>query len=354
MRRLLLGLLALAQGAAAAGYRPAFDPRDHRVFAGEPTRVAVLGTPHLSGLPPAFRLDSLGPLLDRLARWRPTLIAVEQLSGAECDQLRRYAPLYPGTFDQYCWDEAEAERATGLAVPAATAEVRAILAAWPAAPAPAARRHLAALFIASGDRASAFVQWLRLPEAERREGDGLSPKLVELLQAAPARRNETYAIAAALAARLGLERVHPVDDHTSDAAVADAGPALDAALADIWKRAAGPRRAADEAAQAGLGTPEATLALYRYHNAPGQAQAAFDSDFGAALRDGTPGLPGRRYADWWQARNLRMAANIQAAAAEHPGARILALVGASHKGYYEAYLSMMHDMVVEDVGALLR
>jgi hypothetical protein len=34
--------------------------------------------------------------------------------------------------------------------------------------------------------------------------------------------------------------------------------------------------------------------------------------------------------------------------------RMLVIVGASHKGYLEAYLHQMHDVRVLDTGALLR
>jgi hypothetical protein len=68
--------------------------------------------------------------------------------------------------------------ATGLDMPAAMAEVYKALRAWPAQATPSQRRRLAALFMAANDRASAYVQWLQLPEAERRAGDGLSSALV--------------------------------------------------------------------------------------------------------------------------------------------------------------------------------
>jgi predicted esterase YcpF (UPF0227 family) len=38
---------------------------------------------------------------------------------------------------------------------------------------------------------------------------------------------------------------------------------------------------------------------------------------------------------------------------QHPGTRMLALVGASHKGYYEAYLNQMHDVQLVDTNSVL-
>jgi hypothetical protein len=57
---------------------------------------------------------------------------------------------------------------------------------------------------------------------------------------------------------------------------------------------------------------------------------------------------------YWETRNLRMVANIREVLGQRPGTRLLAIVGASHKGYYEAYLNMMHDVQLVDAEEVLR
>ncbi len=361
MRRVWVLLMAVAAGASthapAADYRSTFNPsRLKAPAAATPNEVLVLGTPHLSGFPETFDARTLAPLLDRLAKWRPRIITVEALSGAQCDQLRRYSARYSATVASYCPDTAAARAATGLDVVAATEAADRLLASWPAAPAPAQRRHLAAVFLAAGDGTSALVQWLRLAPAERREGDGLDTMLVTRLELLRQRRNENYLIAAALAARLGLERVFPVDDHSADFAVgAEEEEAFGAALKRIWDNpASGKRQVAEKAISERLGTGEGVLAAYRIYNAPEQAQLAFDGDFGAALRDTSPQGFGRRYLTSWETRNLRMVANIRDTMGKAPGGRVLAIVGASHKGYFEAYLEQMHDVQLVDAVAVLR
>ena len=49
-----------------------------------------------------------------------------------------------------------------------------------------------------------------------------------------------------------------------------------------------------------------------------------------------------------------MVANIRAAMALRPGARVLNVVGSSHKPYYDAYLAMMADVDIVDVETVLR
>jgi hypothetical protein len=356
MRCATPGLLAaLLWTNAVCAQTTTFDPsRLKGPAAGPANDVIVLGTPHLRGLPAAFQPASLRLLADRLAGWRPQTIAIEALSGPQCAFMRQYPQRYKDSVEDYCWDPAPARAATGLDVPAATAEAGRLLAAWPANPAPARRRRLAAVFLAGGERASALVQWLRLPAAERHEGDGLDATLAALLEQLRTRRSEDTLIAAPLAAALGLERVVAMDDHTADAPVTDEA-AYGAAIAAAWKNPAGARRKrTEDALRAKLDTPEDVVALYRALNAPETAKLVYDSDFGAALEEPSPQHFGRAYVTYWETRNLRMASNIRAAIGEHPGGRALVFVGASHKWYLEAYLNQMHDVRIVDVGPLLR
>lgn len=356
LRAMIIGLsIASCAGAATAQpYHPAFDPAQLKgPQVGVPNEVLVLGSPHLSGLP-NLDLAALEPLLGRLQAWRPRAIAIEALSGAQCDFLRRHPARYRETVEGYCWDPAPARAATGLDVPAATAEAERLLAAWPSDPTPAERRRLASVFLAGGEQTSALVQWLRLTPAERRAGDGLDAALVARLEELSARRNENYLIAAPLAARLGLERVHAMDDHSADAPVADEKGWGDA-IGRAWDNpATATRKAMNKALEAALGADDGVLAMYRAYNAPEQARLAYDSDFGAALEEPSPQGFGRRYLGFWETRNLRMAANIRDMLGLDPGMRALVIVGASHKYYLEAYLDQMHDVRLVDAGQVLR
>ncbi len=341
--------------AAGAGAQPVFDPAALKGPAsGPPSELLVLGSPHLAGLPDSLQSANLGLLVERLAAWKPHTIAIESLSGPQCAYLRLYPQRYRGTIETFCWDPAPARAATGLDVPAATAAAEQLLASWPAAPAAAQRRRLAALFLAAGEPVSALVQWLRLPAAERHAGDGLDAALVAELERQRLKRNESRLIAAPLAAALGLERVVAMDDHTSDLPASDE-KAYEAAVTKAWDNPAAKKRILQhDAANAKHATPEEILALYRHYNAPELGRLVFDSDFGAALEEPSPQHFGRNYVGYWEVRNLRMASNIREAMAVQPGKRMLVIVGASHKWYLEAYLDQMHDVRIVDVGPLLR
>jgi hypothetical protein len=345
-----LAALAVAGSAQAQVDLSALD----RHMSGPRTQVLVLGSVHLSQMGAAVKPESLEPLLARLAAFKPDIITIENISGEGCDLLARHPAIYaPQDVSPYCRETDTAKAATGLDVPAAIAAVSKVLAGWPAQPSAAQRRHLASLFLAANDASSAVVQWLQLPQTEQRSGDGLDDALVAELRKRATRSNESDQVAARLAARLGLQRVYPIDDHTGDSiAIADEkayGEAIQAAWNGGRAKAA-PMRAHEEALKKGGDM----LALYRYINQPDVMRLAIESDFGAALRDPSPQHYGRHYVAGWETRNLRMVSNVRAAFRDRPGARVLSVVGSSHKPWFDSLLGQMQGVEIADVQKVLR
>lgn len=341
--------------AGAQSYQPAFRPdalRDRP--ADRPNEVLVVGSPHLSTLPASFTPELVEPLLQRLVAWRPTAVASENISGLQCDAMRRQRERQAEAVETYCYDPAAAGRAVGLDVPAANAEAERLLANWPAMPSSAQRRRLALVFLAAGEPASATVQWFRLPIVERWVDGGLTKELVAYLQVQTTRKSETELVAAQLAARAGLERVWSVDDQSFVGAPVDE-KAYGAAVARAWDNpATKARNAANGVLYAQIGQPNGLLDMYRALNAPSSAAQAYRSDWGAALTEPSEQAYGRRYVAYWETRNLRMVANIREVLGRAPGTRLVAIVGASHKPYYEAYLNQMRDVTLVDVEPVLR
>jgi hypothetical protein len=161
-------------------------------------------------------------------------------------------------------------------------------------------------------------------------------------------------LGAVLAARLGLERVHAADDHTADGIEAGLGEDFEKAIHSVWSAPHTKIRQALDAQQAALESAADVLEFYRVLNRPETLRDTIQFDFGAALRHDTPQRHGRRYVAWWETRNLRMVANVRAAFGDQPGGRVLAIVGASHKPYFDAYLDMMHEVKLVDVSSVLR
>jgi Family of unknown function (DUF5694) len=351
MKTIILGL-ALLVGTAHA--KP-FDPRAfHGKQAGPVTQVLTLGSAHLAQLNGLIPPELLASVLDRLAAWKPDIITHEGISGEQCDLLDRYRTRYNNVWDTYCWSTAEAQKATGLSVSQAMAAVEAMLKDWPATPTYSARRRLASLFLAANDRQSAQVQWLSLPASERVAGAQVNASLLPILNRFGRQPNEAYDIAVALAVRLGHQRVFAVDDHTADSIQARAPAGFGAALNRIWSRPRPPAIAEFETRSAHITTSAAMLDFYRFLNTEKVGRALTENDHIAAMRDSVSPQLARQYFVWWETRNLRMVANVRAAAGNHPGARVLNIVGAAHKPYYDAYLGMMADVTVVDASKVLK
>jgi hypothetical protein len=355
MKRFGSVLIALIFAGAAAAETPAFDPRSWKgQHLGAPTQVLTIGSAHLGQMKVVATAEMLAPLLDKLTAFKPDIITHEGRSGEQCDVLKRYAARYPGMFDTYCFDTTEAEKATGLTVPAAMEAIEKTLATWPTKPSASQRRQLAAYFLAANDRPSARVQWLQIPETERKTGDGIDEALLKIVTRAGAKPNETYDVAVVLAARLGLNRVYAVDDHTADSIHGLAGPGLDKFLQGFWGSVKSP--IADEAKrlEENLKTSNDMLVFYRLMNNPSTYREYISIDYKAAMNKASPENYGRIYNAWNETRNLRMVSNIRAAFGNRPGARVLNIVGASHKPYYDAYLGMMSDVKLVDAEAILK
>lgn len=321
-----------------------------RDMAGPRAQVLVLGTIHLRTLPASFDPAALDGLLDRLAAFKPGIITIETENGEECDLAARHPARYGA---DYCASTAAAKAATGLDAPAAMMEADKLLKTWPAQPTAAQRRPLAALFLASYDRASAYVQWLQLPASERRAGDGLDCALLEQLERLGRRNDESYQIAARLAARLGLARVHAVDNHTGDRIDVPDIKAFVRSIEATWAAGGAEMRAHEKQDDVLARVPD-LLPLYRVINRPERLRARAEGNVAASMRSSSKeGYP-QIWVAGWEIRNLRMVANVRETFRERPGARVLAVVGATHKPWFDGWLGQLQGVDIVDVGAVLK
>ena len=316
---------------------------------GEANRVMVLGTAHLRNMPDGFEAEHLGPLIDRLATWGPDRIAVENQPGPLCHYMRSFPSRHAGAVEFYCYDPTRAGEIVGLSVPEAIAKLDQAISDGIEDPSPGERRRMVALSLAAGEKASAMLHWLALPEAERVADELLNAELISILETQIDRGGEVALIAAPLAARLGHAGITAMDNqatHFNSPSSLDRearGKAIEAA----WdNEACAERLPMEEAADAAATTPEGVDAMYQLMNAPEHAARIFNCDFGAAMNEPSNEAYGRRYLAYWETRNLRMAANIREAMGEDPGSKTLVIVGASHKFYLEHYLDQMHDVEV--------
>ncbi len=352
MKAILIALAALACVPASA-QEVAYDFQGlDPALTVEPTQVMVLGTTHLSQHRNELSPPDLDVLLERLARFAPDAITIESMPGKICEMVSAYPSEYPGVADSYCHDMSGPRAESGLDAAAGLAAVRATLSGEWNNPSPSDRRKLAAAFLAASDPYSALVQWWHLEPEERRMADGLGESSIALLEKLGSSMNENGQLGARLAVMLGQDRVFPADDHGADSVLTAHGRALWERMGAIWRSEpqfdSSGREEADAALLGGK-----VLEAYRYYNSPEMQSRAMNGDFRKAMNDNEGQGYGRIYLAWYQTRNLRMVASIVAASSQKPGGRTLAIVGASHKPYFEAYLGVMHDIEVVNTGTVL-
>ncbi|MEM9170316.1 MAG: DUF5694 domain-containing protein [Pseudomonadota bacterium] len=340
-------------GAAAQDDRPGFSGVQQDL-AGPPTRILVLGTPHLNQLPEdAFEPAHLELVMDRLAAFAPDVIAIEAVGGRACDTIRRYAEFYDGVADQYCTDPGPAQKALGMDAPAALREALSTVETLGDAVDDKTRRRLAALFYAAGEPWTAALHWSLLAPKARLAADGVSDDVRARLDKNIVSRNENNLIGIALARRLGLTTLAAMDDHTADFVYAFAPETLWPTVQSVWSSPTPGADAIMAEQQSYLGSAEKALAGYRFVNSPRYQRFIIDADFGKAAATPDNDYVARQYLAWWQTRGLRMAANVIEAAGNEPGANVLVIVGASHKAYFDAYLDQMQDVEIVSVDAVM-
>ena len=318
-----------------------------------PTQVMVLGTAHLSGYSDTLTHDDLEPLLKRLETYAPDIITIENSSGMTCNRAKSYPREHVGYADFDCFNGELYRAESGLSVSEASFKARKALIDWPSEPTPTERRQLASYFLASEEPVSALVQWLRLEAKDRVAGDNLGSNSIEFLKNYATSMNESRSIAARLAARRGLERVYYADDHGSFLDPEGQREAYGARLNELWNQGGDECKTHRDAAIAKL-TGEDILGAYRDYNNIAYGLRQMDCDWKLTMNDAAPEAYGRKYTLGWEARNLRMVSMIVSAAVNEPGGKVLSVVGASHKPYFEAYLDQMHDIKVVSTDDILK
>lgn len=314
---------------------------------GNRSQVLVLGTVHLSGIEGGVPPGALNGLLDKLKAFSPDIVAIEAISGEQCDLAARHPEKYGS---DYC--PRTHPIGSEIDSAAALAELESFLIDWPAAPTPAQRRSLVSKFLAANDLASAYAQWLQLPTNERHADESLTESYALLLNETADRNNENYRIGARLAAELGLTRVHAINDHTGDRFRSVDEEELGLSIQEAWDS---DRDELDDRlnVETQLANGSDLVPLYRYINHPDHLRILAENNVKTAMLSASPKRYPQVWVGGWEIRNLRMAANIRETFRERPGARVLVIVGVSHKPWLDAWLGQFQGVTTVDALKML-
>lgn len=305
-------------------------------FMGQRTKVLILGSAHLG---PETADASLVHTLERLKKWQPDLVAVEILPGELVDLFEReggwLSKLKYGGFPLA--RQLGLQARTFLGLNRAEAARRAVLETEP--------RQKVLAYLAANEPWNALLHWspaLDLPA-------DLGAAMQQLSQ----HPSESVRLGVATARALGHESLCLFDDFP----LPDMGEtrwqeymqAGETSEFKTWLESHPFMRQMEEAQRRSEQAGDYWLFL-REMNKPAVVAEHRDLEDGANLR---LGLAGRAKQADWDARNLFMAGRVRVALMNHPGGRVLVIVGHGHKGPLETALRALGpDIEITDFAEL--
>jgi hypothetical protein len=326
------------------------------------TKVFVLGTPHLSGAADRFEPAMVDSLIALLNAFGPDAVAVENLSGRQVAAMERWGGRHDRVVQQFAgaflYHGRQVQSQTGWSWTAANQRADSLLALARSSDALASdtRLSLVQSLTAAYRFPNAVLQWRHLsPDARAAQvtlPDTTAAALTDRLTAA----NETYSIGVRLAHRRGQQRLYPIDHHGSkDLLLEIYRPLQKSAVVDSMRTAFKRNpvlRRADSLERAGL-RDGSLLRMYRHRNSDVVAQTDVRLQWRPWLRANLPDDIGRTRLALWETRNLHMVGHIRRVTAQHPGGRVLVIVGSSHKPFFDAYLRQMMGVQVVEAADVL-
>lgn len=350
-------LLALAIAALPTTRQdPLLDSFEPSIEPAERTQVLVLGTPHLdtvAGFQPAF----LASLLDLLEGWDPTAICVEALPGRTIALMLSEGETYAPVVTQFANGAAERSRLATDHLGLGRLEAQSAIALAFTEEEGLSDFDRALFFLAAYDASSAGLAWARATNAGEEPPDAFPEPLARFLGQWAASSNEITSLAGALALRLDLPRLDPVDDHLDKdqlLRIVDelsrelaAGDALaEAAAAAVYRQAAASLAECLESGD--------LLLHYLLLNGREFGRADVRAQWDVFLRTRLESKLDRTRLALWDVRNLNIASNIRRVTARNPGGRVLIVIGAGHKPFLESLLRASLDVEVVQLEQLDR
>ena len=335
---------------------PGGSPLATTVPDSQATKVFVLGSTHLSNAADRFELSVLDSLMTALNAFGPQAIAVERLPGRMVAAMERWGGVHKEISRRYAglslhhghlvrkqtgwtWSEAN-RRADSLLAVARSDSV--VLGA-------ADRLALIRSLLGAYRFPSAVLQWRYLSAEERASQRALPDTATADLNSRLDVATETHSIGTRLAHRRGHQRVYPIDHQAQHDRMAEIDSLYDVAMNSIAKtlRAHPTIKRAFAVQKSGLESGS-LLPMYQFINTKEWGHNRVDLHWKKLLHRPTPENVGPARVAIYEARNLHMVGQIQRMVSQHPGERVLVIIGVSHKPLFDAYLrQMMGVRVVE-------
>jgi len=324
------------------------------------TKVLILATHHISSYEDDFSPTFLDSLINVLEDYSPTIIGVEELSGAQIAGMERRGGPYDSWLISFARKQLEYGRKTQKALDiswrkanmTADSLLRKVQSAKYIAD--NTRLELINYLLASYRLHTAALQWSYLSKKEQSNQSVLPGSTAKALSETFNSADETSSISLRLAHRLNLQRVYPIDDHLEkdyySKVESQLEEALDYSTVQSVKNASYLVKFEDLLRQ---GVEDSTwFPLYKYMNFPAYVDKNEEKEWRNIFLESSNEILRSRLA-LWEERNLRTSAHIRSATAHQPGGRVLITIGASHKSFLDSYLKEMMGIKIIHLSDLL-
>jgi len=313
---------------------------------GARTQVLVLGTPHLRTLGKQFKAAGLERLLAILAGFKPDLVCVEALSGEAVACLTTQTdPASKTILEAFASRQVRLGKTAQGLLRCTSAEAAARAAELLKARErldEEARSRLILHLLAAFDECSAMLHWSAASAKVQALLAKQVPEFDQSVRTQLGTADEIGALAVPLAARLKLPKITAVDDHYDDLVLQSVPPADLEAVAKhpLFPETVNASIYRDSEKTLEEANRQGDLArAYALLNSRAYMTQDVATQWGFFFKTRLPsGVDRRRYA-LWEARNLKIAANIACAASSVIGGRVLVIIGAAHKPFLDDYLS---------------
>ncbi len=325
----------------------------------ERSKLLVLASPHLSGLGAGFRPALVDSLLTVLRRFKPDVIAVEQMPARLVAALeaQHRVGLASAVQDERIAFGRLAQLRLALSREAAAQQARELL-RDAASLSDAQRLQLVLHLLAAYELSTATLQWLHLPDSLRSRNTVIPARVGQYLDARTQQAAEDVSVGIRLAHALGLHEIADVDDWQDELLVTEVFPGIGTVIAEnpeLQAAARAPVYAEYGQRLTAGATAGNLLPLYTFLNSDDYGARDAAAQWMVWLRSRLPsGQDRKRYA-LWEARNLSIAANVRRTMATSlpPGGRLLVIIGASHKAFLDSYLAEMRDVRLVQLADLI-
>lgn len=339
MFRVALITLLLPISAGAAGQTP-MEVLKRRVD--QPTEIMVLATPHLSGVK-GVTPRHLDELHAALQRYRPQVIAIEAIPSQQIEVMLARPADYGEVLEQFVGRSfVELARASQQILALSAEQARVQLSRCEPLPLGDAKALSHCLQLSAAAYDMAWFNYIGWQYGRRHAGVPLDGAIGKEVSRIAGSTNENFLIAARLAEVMGLSRLYAMDDQEGKDLY---GPVYEALVPSIEKSKRAKEffnsskmiRHSQRLEREGL-SAQNLMPLYRFFNSDEYGRLVVNDEWGQFVDGDLVKRPALSRLAMWDRRNLAMVSNVLGVATSYAGERMLVVVGASHKVFFDDYL----------------